>query len=175
MLLNIVCHFWLARRENATHRSLQSSLHQYWQFADPPNLPGEPMNSFCKLACFHSYHEGRFRSVCAKLISTGHAAKECQQICTASYTKRYALQMSANCLLSVVEGKVLCDTVRLHLCGLRFAGGPGGSNSCNMTADARKPSILKVDMRRTASMQRTAFMLGSERQSWLSDIVEAMI
>lgn len=42
MLLNIVCHLWLARRENATHRSLQSSLRQYrGSLQLTQNLPGE--------------------------------------------------------------------------------------------------------------------------------------
>lgn len=130
------------------------------------------MNSCPMLACFHTHHEGRFGSICAKLVSTRDAAKECQQICTASYTKRYALQVSATSSLSVTNCAVSCEIVQQHLCGFRRA---------RMLKQSQQDSrcqeflALEVSRRLSASMTSTTPMLSSKRQSWRCDIVEATI
>ena len=63
-------------------------------------------NRFGVLACFQTYHESRFGSVCAKFVLTGDAAEQRQQICTACYTEWYALQVIASCVMSVNDGAV---------------------------------------------------------------------
>lgn len=60
-------------------------------------------NSLGVLASFQTYHESRFGSVCAKFVLTGDAAEQRQQICTACYTKWYALQVIASCVMSVSD------------------------------------------------------------------------